>query len=122
MGVGYDDDLKQAQRILLEIAEQNPLVLKDPKPFVQVTNLGESSVDLMLFAYASNGDFGSAKSTVIEAIRNQLLEQGLSIPYPQRDLHVYHHDADGRPLAEVLTKAVTDDGDTGAAPGAAKGN
>lgn len=122
VGVGYDDDLKQAQRILLEIAEQNPLVLKEPKPFVQVTNLGESSVDLMLFAYAGNGDFGSAKSTVIEAIRNQLLEQGLSIPYPQRDLHVYHHDADGRPLAEVLTKAVTDDGDTGAGPGAAKGN
>jgi small-conductance mechanosensitive channel len=122
VGVGYDDDLKQAQRILLEIAEQNPLVLKEPKPFVQVTNLGESSVDLMLFAYATNGDFGNAKSTVIEAIRNQLLEQGLSIPYSQRDLHVYHHDADGRPLAELLTKAVTDDGDTGAGPGAAKGN
>jgi len=115
VGVGYDDDLKQAQTILLDIAEQNPFVLKEPKPFVQVTNLGESSVDLMLFGYANNSDFGNAKSTVIEAIRNQLLEKGLSIPYPQRDLHVYHHDADGKPLAEILAKSVADDGDL--APG-----
>ncbi|WDS36992.1 mechanosensitive ion channel family protein [Pseudoxanthomonas sp.] len=113
VGVGYGDDLKQAQAILLEIAQQNPLVLKTPAPFVQVTNLGESSVDLMLFGYANNGDFGSAKSTMIEAIRNQLLEKGLSIPYPQRDLHVYHHDADGKPLSELLAKSVTDDGDLG---------
>ncbi len=111
VGVGYDDDLKQAQAILLDIAEQNPFVLKEPKPFVQVTNLGESSVDLMLFGYANNGDFGNAKSTVIEAIRNQLLEKGLSIPYPQRDLHVYHHDADGKPLSELLARSVADDGD-----------
>jgi small conductance mechanosensitive channel len=115
VGVGYDDDLKQAQTILLDIARQNPLVLDEPAPFVQVTNLGESSVDLMLFGYARNGDFGNAKSSMIEAIRNQLLEKGLSIPYPQRDLHVYHHDADGKPLSELLAKSVTDDGDV--APG-----
>lgn len=114
VGVGYDDDLKQAQSILLDIAQQNPFVLKEPKPFVQVTNLGESSVDLMLFGYANNGDFGNAKSTVIESIRNQLLEKGLSIPYPQRDLHVYHHDADGKPLSEILAKSVVDDGDVAA--------
>lgn len=111
VGVGYDDDLKQAQAILLDIAAQNPLVLETPAPFVQVTNLGESSVDLMLFGYAKNGDFGNAKSALIESIRNRLLEKGLSIPYPQRDLHVYHHDADGKPLSELLAKSVTDDGD-----------
>ncbi|MCC5073086.1 mechanosensitive ion channel family protein [Xanthomonas campestris] len=111
VGVGYGDDLKKAQQLLLQIAKDNPNVLDTPAPFVQVTNLGESTVDLMLFAYASNGNFGAAKSTTLEQIRDQLLENGLSIPYPQRDLHVYHHDADGKPIGELLRKGVTDDGD-----------
>lgn len=111
VGVGYGDDLKKAQQLMLQIAKDNPNVLDTPAPFVQVTNLGESTVDLMLFAYASNGNFGAAKSTTLEQIRDQLLENGLSIPYPQRDLHVYHHDADGKPIAELLRKGVTDDGD-----------
>ncbi|WP_394687103.1 mechanosensitive ion channel family protein [uncultured Xanthomonas sp.] len=116
VGVGYGDDLKKAQELLLKIAQDNPNILKTPAPFVQVTNLGESTVDLMLFGYAKNGDFGAAKSSTLEQIRNQLLENGLSIPYPQRDLHVYHHDADGRPIAELLTKGVTDDGETKPGP------
>ncbi|MDV0437303.1 mechanosensitive ion channel family protein [Xanthomonas sacchari] len=116
VGVGYGDDLKKAQELLLKIAQDNPNILKTPAPFVQVTNLGESTVDLILFGYAKNGDFGAAKSSTLEQIRNQLLENGLSIPYPQRDLHVYHHDADGRPIAELLTKGVTDDGETKPGP------
>ncbi|MCC8535791.1 mechanosensitive ion channel family protein [Xanthomonas axonopodis pv. poinsettiicola] len=111
VGVGYDDDLKKAQQLLLQIAKDNPNILESPAPFVQVTNLGESTVDLMLFAYATNGNFGAAKSTTLEQIRNQLLENGLNIPYPQRDLHVYHHDADGKPISNLLLKGVTDDGD-----------
>ncbi|MCC4586363.1 mechanosensitive ion channel family protein [Xanthomonas melonis] len=111
VGVGYDDDLKKAQQLLLQIAKDNPNILESPAPFVQVTNLGESTVDLMLFAYATNGNFGAAKSTTLEQIRTQLLENGLHIPYPQRDLHVYHHDADGKPLSDLLLKGITDDGD-----------
>lgn len=116
VGVGYDDDLKKAQQLLLKIVQDNPLILDTPAPFVQVTNLGESTVDLMVFAYAKNGDFGGAKSQTLEAIRNQLLENGLNIPYPQRDLHVYHHDADGKPISDLLLKGITDDGDTGKGP------
>ncbi|MCS3810775.1 mechanosensitive ion channel domain-containing protein [Xanthomonas sp. 4461] len=111
VGVGYGDDLKKAQQLLLQIAKDNPNILQSPAPFVQVTNLGESTVDLMLFAYATNGNFGAAKSTTLEQIRNQLLENGLNIPYPQRDLHVYHHDADGKPIGDLLRKGIADDGD-----------
>ncbi len=111
VGVGYDDDLKRAQAILLDIANANPLILKDPAPFVQVVNLGESSVDLKLFAHAKNGDFGDARSQVTESIRTDIIGNGLNIPYPQRDLHVYHHNADGTPLTEIITRSITDDGD-----------
>ncbi|HEY5970905.1 MAG TPA: mechanosensitive ion channel domain-containing protein [Pseudoxanthomonas sp.] len=111
VGVGYDDDLKRAREILLRIAQENPNILDDPAPFVQVSSLGESSVNLKLFAYAGNADFGDAQSQLIEAVRNELIGNGLSIPYPQRDLHVYHHNADGTPLTEIITRSVTDDGD-----------
>lgn len=111
VGVGYDDELKKARELLLAIAKDEPLVLDEPAPFVRVTNLGESSVDLKLFAYARNGDYGEALSNVIEAVRNRLIENGLNIPYPQRDLHVYHSNGDGTPLSEILLRGVVDDGD-----------
>jgi small conductance mechanosensitive channel len=111
VGVGYEDDLKQARELLLDIARREPLVVDEPAPFVQVKNLAENGVDLMLYAYARNTDFGEASSRVTEAIRNDLIGHGINIPYPQRDLHVYHRDADGRPIAEILMRAVADDGD-----------
>lgn len=111
VGVGYEDDLKRAQQILMDIAKANPLILADPAPFVQVVSLGESSVDLKLFANCKNMDFGDARSQLIEAVRNQIIDSGLSIPYPQRDLHVYHHNPDGTPLTDIITRSVADDGD-----------
>ena len=111
VGVGYDDDLAQARSVLLQIARDEPLVLDEPEPVVRVVNLGESSVDLVLHAFANNADFVEARSRVIEAVRNELIGHGLNIPYPQRDLHVYHSDADGRPIADILLRSVADDGD-----------
>ena len=111
VGVGYDDDLQQARAVLLQIARDEALVLDEPEPVVRVVNLGESSVDLVLHAFANNADFVEARSRVIEAVRNELIGHGLNIPYPQRDLHVYHSDADGRPIADILLRGVADDGD-----------
>ncbi|WFC40316.1 mechanosensitive ion channel domain-containing protein [Pseudoxanthomonas sp. SE1] len=111
VGVGYDDDLKQAKQVLLDIAHANAMVLKDPEPFVFVSQLGESSVDLTLYAWAKTKDFGQARSDLTEAVRTEIIGNGLNIPYPQRDLHVYHHNADGTPLTDIITKGVVDDGD-----------
>ena len=116
VGVGYDDDLQQARSVLLQIARDEPLVLDEPEPVVRVVNLGESSVDLVLHAFANNADFVEARSRVIEAVRNELIGHGLNIPYPQRDLHVYHSDADGRPIADILLRGVADDGDRAPKP------
>lgn len=111
VGVGYNDNLRQAREILLRIANDEPLVQDDPAPVVRVVNLGESSVDLVLQAFADNADFIEARSRVVEAVHNELIASGLNIPYPQRDLHVYHRDADGRPLSDLLLRGVADDGD-----------
>lgn len=121
VGVGYDDDLRVAKDTLLALAAAHPKVLKEPAPEVLVTALAESSVNLELRAWAKTGDLLHTKSDLVEGIRNELIGKGLNIPYPQRDLHVYHHDADGRPIGEVLTTAVADDGDL-AKPGAGTKN
>jgi len=111
VGVGYDDDLQRAREVLLQIARQEPLLAADPEPVVRVVNLGESGVDIVLQVFARNDDYVEARSRLVEAVRNKLIEHGLNIPYPQRDLHVYHRDADGRPLSELLLRGVADDGD-----------
>lgn len=107
IGIGYDDDMAKARAVLLDIAKQHEKVLDDPETQVLVTGLGESSVDLVLRAWVNTADYIATQSELTENLRNRFAEAGLSIPYPQRDLHVYHHDADGRPLPQI-TAAVSD--------------
>ena len=116
VGVGYDDDLKRAKEILLKIAHDDPRVLADPAPSVIVSKLSESSVDLILLAWTRTKDFGETKSDLTEAVRTEIIGNGLNIPYPQRDLNVYHHNADGTPLTDLITKGVADDGDVAKPP------
>lgn len=109
VGVGYDDDLKHAREVLLSLATGNALILKTPEPFVQVTRLAERSVDVTLYAWTKTKDFGEARSQLTEGVRSAILGNGLSLPSAQRDLHVYHHNADGTPLTDIATKAIADD-------------
>ena len=110
VGVGYDDDLKQAKHLLLQVARNNALVLAQPEPVVQVARLNENSVDLTLLAWAKTKDFIQARSELTEDVRSQLIGNGLNIPYPRRDLHVYHYNSDGTPLTEIAARAVADEG------------
>lgn len=111
VGVGYEDDPKRAKEILLSLAAGNPLVLKTPEPVVQVSRLGERSVELTLLAWSKTKDFGETRSQLLEAVRNEVLGNGLTLPSAQRDLHVYHHNADGAPLSEILTKSIAGEPD-----------
>ncbi len=111
VGVGYGDDLKQARKVLLSVAESDERVLKQPAPSVQVNALGESSVNLVLQAWVKTHQFSQVRSDLIEAVRDGIIGNGMSIPYPQRDLHVYRHSADDAPVSERMRNAVSDDGD-----------
>ena len=114
VGVGYGDDIAVARTVLLALAAAHPKVLADPATDVLVSNLGESSVDLTLRAWVATPDYIAAHSDLTEAIHRDFARAGVSIPYPQRDLHVYHHDADGRPLPQIL--AAVDDPDPASTP------
>jgi small-conductance mechanosensitive channel len=111
VGVGYDDDLSAARSALLDVASINERVLKDPPADVLVSALGESSVQLTLRAWVATNDVLAAKSELLEGIHRELRQRGLSIPFPQRDLHVYHHGTPPSGLPRAVQDAL-DDGDS----------
>ena len=88
IGVGYDDDLDQVQETLLEVVAAHDKVLKDPAPVVKVTNLGESSVDFAVRPWSATGDYWDVYWDLTKSIKQRLDQEGISIPYPQRDLHL----------------------------------
>jgi len=88
IGISYDDDIGQAMSILSDIMAKDDRILKDPAPEVMVMNHGESSVDINMRLWANGGDFWPLKWDLMRATKEQIEADGLSIPYPQRDVHV----------------------------------
>ncbi|MEM7602839.1 MAG: mechanosensitive ion channel family protein, partial [Verrucomicrobiota bacterium] len=88
IGIGYDDDLREAKQILEALVSADERVLKDPAPLVAVGELGGSSVDLLVRPWTKTSDYFSTKCDLTERIKLALDEAGISIPYPQMDIHL----------------------------------
>ncbi|WP_413206423.1 mechanosensitive ion channel family protein [Rhodospirillum sp. A1_3_36] len=88
--IGYDDDMDKAQAALIALVEADARVLKDPAPMTAITNLGDSAVDVMVRFWCAAGDYWAVKFDLTKAIKTTMDAQGISIPYPQRDVHLHH--------------------------------
>lgn len=86
-GIGYTDDLKLAKETMLEIMRSDERILKDPAPFVAVGELAESSVNLILRAWVKTEDYWDVHFDMLEKVKLAFDEKGISIPYPQMDIH-----------------------------------
>jgi small conductance mechanosensitive channel len=91
-GIGYDDDLKKAKTILQEMIDADPRVLKEPAAQIAVSELGDSSVNFVVRPWAAAGDFWGLKFDFTEAVKLRFDKEGISIPYPQMDVHVHKND------------------------------
>ena len=90
-GIGYDDNIDDARRIIEEVASKNDKVLKKPEPAdVEVINLGESSVDLEFQGWVKSSDYLKVKFYMLEEVKKAFDKNNISIPFPQRDIHVYN--------------------------------
>lgn len=88
-GFGYGEDLKLAKDTVLEIVKSHPKVLLDPEPFVKLGSLGDSSVNLTVRVWSKKEDYWDIHFYVNEKVYQQFDEiDGLSIPFPQMDVHV----------------------------------
>lgn len=88
VGIGYECDIKQARQLMLEQASAHAKVLKEPAPLVRVTALGDNAVDLTLYVWTDNDDWFAVQCDLLESIKYSFDEHNISIPFPQRSLHL----------------------------------
>jgi small conductance mechanosensitive channel len=86
-GIGYDDDLKLAKETLMQIMVSDKRILAEPEPFVAVSELGDSSVNFVFRAWVDTDDYWDVYFDMLERVKITFDEKGISIPYPQMDVH-----------------------------------
>ena len=93
MGIGYDDDIDKAKQIMADVLAQEPRILKEPAPQIALVELADSSVNFVVRPWVKAADYWGVYMAVNEAVKKAFDANGISIPYPQRDVHVYQHAA-----------------------------
>jgi len=88
-GIGYGDDLDRAKQVILDTLAADERILEEPAPFVGVCELGASSVDIAVRPWVAGKDFWATRCELLERIKRGFDANGISIPYPQRDVHVH---------------------------------
>nr|MBN2278206.1 mechanosensitive ion channel [candidate division Zixibacteria bacterium] len=92
-GIGYDDDIKKARDIMLGIIDTDQRILKDPAPVVRVVELGNNSVNFAVRPWVKTADYWAVFFDLNEKIKMAFDENGITIPYPQTDVHLYQKTA-----------------------------
>jgi small conductance mechanosensitive channel len=88
-GIGYNDDIDKAQKILEEIVTGHEKVLKDPEPIVKLHELGDSSVNFICRPWTRPDDYWNVYWDITREVKRRFDAEGVSIPFPQRDVHIY---------------------------------
>ncbi len=88
IGIGYDDDIRKAKETLVEILAADSRILPNPAPLVAVSELAESSVNLVIRPWVATDDYWDVYFDLTEKIKITFDERGISFPFPQRDIHL----------------------------------
>lgn len=88
VGIAYDASVKDARKVIIELLEKDERIDKEPAPVVKLVNLGDSSLDLSVRCWCDTGLYWDVYWDNLEAIKEALDEANISIPFPQRDIHI----------------------------------
>ncbi|MDA7753102.1 mechanosensitive ion channel [bacterium] len=91
-GIGYSDDIDAAKAVLQSVVASEPRVLGVPAPTIAVVELADSSVNLVCRPWVNTADYWDVYFNITEAAKKALDAQGISIPFPQRDIHIHNAD------------------------------
>lgn len=91
VGVSYSDDIRLVKETLKEIIAAEPRGKVDPEPLVAVSDLADSSVNFTVRVWVDAGDYWPTKWDLTEKIKLAFDEKGISIPFPQQDVHLFKH-------------------------------
>ena len=89
-GIGYGDDLEKAETIMRQIVDKHPMVLKSPETVIKVNELGNSSVNFVCRPWVKTQNYRDVFWDITRQVKEEFTKQGVTIPFPQRDVHVYN--------------------------------
>lgn len=89
MGISYGDDIGLAMTTIQQVLESHDAVLKDPAPTIAVSELADSSVNLVVRPWVKGADYWNVRFDLTRSLKEKLEAAGLSIPYPQQDIHLF---------------------------------
>lgn len=89
IGIAYGDDLDKAYELLAQLLQRDERILAEPEPYIGLTELADSSVNITVRAWVSSGDFFSVKQQLVEQVYREFEKNGLNIPFPQTDIRIY---------------------------------
>ncbi len=88
-GIGYGDDIDKAKGVIQSLIEADSRILKDPAPAIVVSELADSSVNLTVRTWTATSDYWGVFFDMQENVKKKFDQEGVSIPFPQRDVHLY---------------------------------
>lgn len=88
-GIGYSDDIDKARSIIDSVLSSDQRILKDPAPMIVVSELGDSSVNFAVRPWVNASDYWGVFFDITETIKKKFDENNISIPFPQRDVHLF---------------------------------
>ena len=88
-GVGYDDDLDKVKRVITEVIDADERILKDPPVTIGILELADSSVNFAVRPWVKSADYWGVHFDTHETIKKRFDQEGISIPYPQQDVHLH---------------------------------
>lgn len=94
-GIGYDDDIAKSQKVLEEVIAGHELILEDPEPVIKVHELADSSVNFVCRPWSKTGDYWAVYWDITRQVKERFDAEGISIPYPQSDVHMHQVVASG---------------------------
>ena len=87
----YEDDIDKVKSVLADILSQDDRILSEPEPRIAVSELADSSVNLIVRPWVKNSDYINVYYSLLEEIKKRFDQEGISIPYPQSDVHIHNH-------------------------------
>jgi len=90
-GIGYGDDIDKARNLIQDELSREKRILPEPAPQIVVTELAESSVNVAVRPWVNAGDYWNVYFDLTENVKKRFDAEGITIPFPQRDIHVYEH-------------------------------
>jgi small conductance mechanosensitive channel len=89
MGIGYEDNIDKARKVLEEVVAADERILKDPAPTIAVVELADSSVNFVVRPWVNKADYWGVYFDLTEGVKTRFDQEGISIPYPQSDVHMH---------------------------------